>query len=402
VVLCQVVHFLTFSGIALLLPLIREDLRLTFAEAGMLSAAATVSYALAQFPAGYMADRFGPKRLFCIGLAGWSSLCITLALTHWLWLAVINQFLAGMFRALLFAPGVTLLASWFPPDRRATAMSLFPAGTLIGTMMVALVAPLGADALGWRLTFAVFALLGIAAAVVFGRYGREKPREATVEQVRLREAVRVFRHPIMWICSALQFVRFTVGTAFIVWLPSLLHTDRGLSLKSTGLVVAMAAACSAPANWLGGYVSDRLRNPPLVIGASLAVLACTCTLIVTVQPLWLLLAAVAVNSIFVQFYFGPLFLVPVEVLGQRMAGSATGFANLFANIGAFVSALGLGFVKDKAGSFSAGFLALAVLCVIGIGLSFVLARVRRRALASPAGSVPKRAGSGLRPVAGKA
>jgi nitrate/nitrite transporter NarK len=66
VVLCQVVHFLTFSGIALLLPLIRQDMRLTFAQAGMLSAAATVSYALGQLPAGYMADRFGPQRLFCL------------------------------------------------------------------------------------------------------------------------------------------------------------------------------------------------------------------------------------------------------------------------------------------------------------------------------------------------
>jgi len=402
VVLCQIFHFLTFSGIALLLPLIREDLRLTFAEAGMLSAAATVSYALAQFPAGYMADRFGPKRLFFIGLTGWSLLCVALALTHWLWFAVVNQFFAGMFRALLFAPGVTLLASWFPPDRRATAMSLFPAGTLLGTLLVALVAPLGVDLVGWRLTFIVFALLGVAAALVFGRYGCEKPREATVEQVRLREAIRVFRHPIMWVCSALQFVRFTVGTAFIVWLPSLLHADRGLSLQSAGFVVAMAAACSAPANWLGGYVSDRLQNPPLVIGASLAVLACTCTLIVTVQPLWLLLAVVAVNSIFVQFYFGPLFLVPVEVLGQRMAGSATGFANLFANIGAFVSALGLGLVKDRAGSFTAGFVALAALCVIGIGLSVLLARVRRRALAPDPVACPRHADKVLQPLAGKA
>jgi nitrate/nitrite transporter NarK len=397
VVICQVFHFLTFSGIALLLPLIREDLSLTFAEAGMLSAAATVSYALAQFPAGYMADRFGPKRLFFIGLVGWSALCITLALTHWLWLAVINQFFAGLFRALLFAPGVTLLASWFPPDRRATAMSLFPAGTLIGTMVVALVAPFGVDLFGWRLTFILFAVLGIAAAVAFRKYGREKPREGPMEQVRLREAIRVFRHPVMWVCSALQFVRFTVGTAFIVWLPSLLNTDRGLTLQAAGLVVAMAAACSAPANWLGGYVSDRLKNPPLVIGISLAVLACTCTLIVTVQPLWLLLTVVAVNAIFVQFYFGPLFLVPLEVLGQRMAGSATGFANLFANIGAFVSALGLGLVKDKAGSFTAGFLGLAVLCVIGVGLSFVLARVRRDAVDGP-----RHMDRVLRPLVGKA
>jgi sugar phosphate permease len=400
VVFSQVVHFLTFSGIALLLPLIREDMRLTFAQAGLLSAAATVSYALGQIPAGYMADRFGPKRLFCIGLVGWSILAIILGFTHAFWIAVVNQFFAGFFRALLFAPGITLLASWFPADRRATAMSLFPAAAVIGTMLVALAAPSGVDLVGWRLTFICFAFLGIVAAIAFGKFARQRPRSSTAEHVGLREAARVLKHPVMWVCSALQFVRFTVGTAFIVWLPSLLHADKGLSLHATGIVVAMAAAFSAPSNWLGGYVSDRLQNPPLVIGASLAVLAFTSMAIVTVDSLPVLLAVVAVNAIFVQLYFGPLFLVPVEVLGHRMAGSATGFANLFANIGACLSAFGLGVVKDKAGTFTIGFFALAALCVLGVALSFVLARVRRRALASV--SAAEHADSVLQPLAGKA
>jgi sugar phosphate permease len=401
VVFSQVIHFLTFSGIALLLPLIREDMRLSFAQAGMLSAASTVSYALGQIPAGYMADRFGPKLLFFVGLIGWSSLAVVLGFTHLFWIAIVNQFFAGLFRALLFAPGVTLLASWFPADRRATAMSLFPAAAVIGTMIVALAAPTGVDLVGWRLTFILFALLGIVAALVFGKFAKDKPRSATAEHVGLREAARVLKHPIMWVCSALQFVRFTVGTAFIVWLPSLLHADRGFSLHATGIIVAVAAAFSAPANWLGGYVSDRLRNPPLVIGASLAVLACTCTLIVTVSPLPVLLVVVAINAIFVQLYFGPLFLVPVEVLGHRMAGSATGFANLFANIGACLSAFGLGVVKDKAGTFTAGYFGLAALCVIGVALSFVLARVRRQALAGIAGGT-ERGEEPLRPVGAKA
>jgi sugar phosphate permease len=399
VVFSQIVHFLTFSGIALLLPLIRQDMRLTFAQAGMLSAAATVSYALGQLPAGYMADRFGPKRLFFLGLLGWSSLAVVLGLTHVFWIAVVNQFFAGLFRSLLFAPGVTLLASWFPADRRATAMSLFPAAAVIGTMIVALAAPTGVDLVGWRLTFISFAALGIVAALVFGKYARQRPRSGPAEQLGWREAASVLRHPVMWVCSALQFVRFTVGTAFIVWLPSLLHSDRGLSLHLTGIVVAMAAAFSAPANWLGGYVSDRLQNPPLVIGASLAVLACTSMLIVTVSSLPVLLVVVAVNAIFVQLYFGPLFLVPVEVLGHRMAGSATGFANLFANIGACLSAFGLGVVKDKAGTFTAGFVGLAALCVIGVALSFVLARVRRRALA--AGDAASRGEGPLQPLGAK-
>ena len=47
VVLCQVFHMLTFSGIALLLPLIRADLEISFSQAGMLSAAVTLTYGFA-------------------------------------------------------------------------------------------------------------------------------------------------------------------------------------------------------------------------------------------------------------------------------------------------------------------------------------------------------------------
>ena len=45
------------------------------------------------------------------------------------------------------------------------------------------------------------------------------------------------------------------------------------------------------------------------------------------------------------FYFGPLFFVPVEVLGQRVAGMSTGFSNMFANFGGLSAAYALGLVK---------------------------------------------------------
>jgi sugar phosphate permease len=89
-----------------------------------------------------------------------------------------------------------------------------------------------------------------------------------------------------------------------------------------------------------------------------------------------------VNSIFVQFYFGPLFLVPMEVLGQRIAGTATGFSNLFANMGGFVTAYALGVVKDKTGSFTWGFFGISVACLAGVALAVVLGRMRTRALAA--------------------
>ena len=128
VILCQVAHFLTFAAIPLLLPLIREDLEISFTQAGMLSAAGMLNYAVAQIPAGYLSDRYGPRRLFFAGLFAWSVLAFGFGLIHAFWPALIILCVAGAFRALLFAPGLALLASWFPPQRRATAMSLFLLG----------------------------------------------------------------------------------------------------------------------------------------------------------------------------------------------------------------------------------------------------------------------------------
>ena len=185
-------------------------------------------------------------------------------------------------------------------------------------------------------------------------------------------------------CSWLQFVRFAVVMGFNFWLPTYLVADRGFSLASAGVVMAMSAALSAPSNTLGAYVSDRLKNPPLVIGGALAVLAFAAALLPAVESEVMLIAVIAVYSIFLGFYFGPLFLVPVEVLGSRVAGTTIGFSNLFANIGGFVCVYALGVIRDHTGSFMWGFIGISATCISVFILSVMLSRMRTRALAAPA------------------
>src|SRR5262249_31865987 len=73
----------------------------------------------------------------------------------------------------------------------------------------------------------------------------------------------------------------------------------------------------------------------------------------------------------------PLFSVPLEVLGPRAAGMSAGFGNMFANFGALTFAYALGVVKDSSGAFKWGFVATGALCIVGVGLAFLLARLRR-------------------------
>jgi DHA1 family inner membrane transport protein len=372
---------LSLGGIALFLPLIREDLQMTFAQAGMLSAAATFTYALGQIPAGFLADRFGPKRLFFVGVLGSTLLSLNFGLIESYPAALANQIVSGAFRALIFAPGLTLLASWFPPDRKATAMGVYVIGGVSGNILLSLIGPFLVGHYGWRPPFIAFAALGVCVAFMYLALGKEKPAAGPRHPVGTPDALQLVRYPIMWICAGIQFIRFGVATSFNFWLPSLLVADRGLTLQAAGFITAMGFALAGPSNALGGYASDRLRNPPLVIGGSLAVLACTSALLVVVESVPALVLVVAVNSIFLQFYFGPLFYVPVEVFGPRVAGMSAGFSNMFANLGALVFAYALGVVKDTAGAFKWGFLATSAVCVIGVVLAAVLGRMRKKALA---------------------
>lgn len=365
---------LAFGGIALFLPLIRDDLGLSFTQAGILSASSTLVYAFMQIPSGVLADRLGPRRLFLLGLAGTNVLAFALALLHDYWLVLANQAVSGLFRALVFAPGLLLMTALFPPGRRATAMGLYVAAGFSSNIFLNLLGPVLVKPLGWRGLFMIFAGGGLVILLLYARLGPEAPPAAGAH-VPLREVFRLFRYPVMWVLGAIQYVRLAVAFGLAVWLPTFLVEDRGRSLQVAGILVAVGSALTAPSNFLGGYVSDRLGNPLLVIGGSLSVLAVTTFLLVHVHQIVLLVLVIAVNAIFVQLYFGPLFAVPIELLGPQTAGLASGFGNFFANMGGFTFAYTLGAVKDATGSFAGGFYALAGMCVAGVACTVLLARL---------------------------
>ena len=78
-----------------------------------------------QIPAGYLTDRFGPKRVFFMGALGTTTFVLVFGLVSLYWQALINQAFSGFFRALLFSPGLVLLPGWFGSKRKATAIGLY-------------------------------------------------------------------------------------------------------------------------------------------------------------------------------------------------------------------------------------------------------------------------------------
>jgi sugar phosphate permease len=134
---------------------------------------------------------------------------------------------------------------------------------------------------------------------------------------------------------------------------------------------------------VASYISDKLKNPPLVIGFSLAMLAITTALLVIVDNIALLIVIIGINALFVQCYFGPLFALPLEVLGSHTRGTTTGVSNTFANIGSLIFGYLLGAMRDASGSFNSGFFTVSGLAVIGLVFTIFIARERRKAIVTP-------------------
>jgi DHA1 family inner membrane transport protein len=140
----------------------------------------------------------------------------------------------------------------------------------------------------------------------------------------------------------------------------------------------VGTAVSAPSNLLGGYVSDRLCNPLVIIAIALVMLALTTVLLVRIESLPLLRAVSAFNGIFVQLYFGQLFNVPIELFGPEIAGLTSGFGNFRANLGGLTFAYALGAVKDATGSFDGDLYGIADLCFVALVCTLLLARTKQR------------------------
>ena len=379
-VLCQSFQAVSVGGIALFLPLIRQDLGLNFAQGGSLAAAATLIYALMQIPAGYLSDRFSPKRLFVIGIMGTTILTLTFGLVTNYWQAMANQIISGFFRALLFTPGMALLTGWFPPDRRATASGLYLVGGMSGSVIFNILGPLIVAVSDWHIAFISVASLGIICCLFLLKFGRESPDQPVRRNTNLMDILQLFQYRLMWLCGGIQFIRFATMQSISFWLPSLLINERGLPVQYTGYIIAVQAILLAPSNVLGGYISDRLKNPVLIISVSLVVLGITATLMVSAVNLALLIAVIAVNAVFLQMYFGPLFSIPVSFLGPGKAGISTGFSNLFANLGGVAVTYLMGTIKDNTGAFRYGFYIITGMSIIGLIFTFMLSKVKHTAL----------------------
>ncbi len=140
-----------------------ERLGVTTSALGLFAFLQIGAYLAMQLPAGFAADRIGPRRTLALGILAIVVGETLFALAHSLPLAVVGRALVGAGDAVTFVNVLRLVQSWFPERRQALLAALTGMAGGVGQLVATIPLERSLTDLGWNLTFAI--TIGVAAIV---------------------------------------------------------------------------------------------------------------------------------------------------------------------------------------------------------------------------------------------
>ncbi|WP_405563844.1 MFS transporter [Streptomyces sp. NBC_01180] len=370
-------------AIATVLPVIGKEFSLDLRQQGLVVSVFFVAYAAFQIPGGMLADRFGAKRVTCWALLAWS-LCTALTGLAWSFAALLLvRLVFGAAEGVFPAAATKALV-----ERTAVAERMGAQGTIMSSnALAAVAAPLAvpplAAAFGWRWAF--FAAAGLGVLVHFAVRARLPAVQAAV-RVRLPaprahglesaagDAVRVrdvLRMGVLWRFSLMLFGYATVVWGLSTWIPSYLTSERGLSLTSAGVLVALPSLGTAVATWLGGRLSDRMEGHHRRVIVPAMTVAAVALCLMALSPS--LAGAIACGTVAVfaaSLCYMPIFAVPLRGLPPELVGVGSSVVVIGGQFAGMAAPPLLGAIAEAA-SFEVAFAVLALGPVLTIVMALL-------------------------------
>lgn len=343
------VSFAVWVLLGVLGPAVARDFGLSPAMRGIVVATPLLSAAVFRVLVGWLADRFGPRRI------GTMSMFAVLAPLAWGALGARGVPEVLGVGALLgiagasFAVALPLASSHYPPSHQGLALGIAGAGNS-GTIVSALLAPRLAEHIGWHATLGVAAVPVALAALGFRLLAREAPGPRVPR--RLRDALAPLRERDCWRLCGLYAVTFGGYVGLASYLPLLLVDRFSISPVHASSIAAAAAGLGSLLRPVGGLVADRIGGTRTLAGVLALALVPTFALAAgpglgaSAALFVALLGALGAGN-------GAVFqLVPIRFPGR--VGLATGVIGAAGGLGGFLLPTALGAVRQATGTYRLG------------------------------------------------
>ena len=345
---------------------ILTDLKLSYSQMGLILGSWQLTYIFAALIAGTILDRWGIRKSI---FAGAMVIGLSAALR-----CFSGGFVSMLFAVALFGLGGPMISiggpktisAWFHGRSRGTAMGIYTTGNWAGGLMAlaltnSLVMPLVGN--NWRLAFVVYGVMTFSIALHWVLFARGDESGEHSESLRV---VDVFANLIkirnVRILLIMGLLAFAIGHGFSSWLPKILE-DSGMSAAQAGWAAAVSIAAGIPS-----ILVVPTLIPPHFRGRIIAVFAVLTSinivLVMRISGTALFIGLATLGFISAPF-MALLLLILMDSPGveTRHMGSAGGMFFCVAEIGGFTGPFIMGILVDATGSFMAGALFLAGLCM---------------------------------------
>ncbi len=350
------------------------ELRIPDTSFGLVFGAFALGYAVFMVPAGWLADRLGPRIFLSLIVAIWSLFTSLTAAASSIVVLVAVRFLFGMAESGAYPTAALAIRNCFPVRERGLALGLLNTGSRLGAALGLFIVSLGVEAFGWRASFLALGALGFLWTVVWYTRFQEGTKESAqpsrvsgAQQKHTSWASLLNRNSVL-ILAQYFAQNFTFFICFS-WLLPYLHSHYGLPVSKAGAYASIPLYCGAAATWMSGLLVDRLyarshrawsRRLPAILGYGLASGG---VLIAAAMPTpGAFIACFAVATFGIDLTLSPSWTACADV-GKESTGTLSAIMNAVGSAGAFASSVSFPWLLKLTGSATVYFSAAACLNV---------------------------------------
>jgi MFS family permease len=373
---------------------VQDDLGFSDFQSGVLGTAYVLAGFLVVMPAGYLADRGKRTHIIAMVLLSWGVISAANSLVQNLAGFIAIRAALGIGETIDNPASQSLIADYYPAERRGRAYAAQRAAPLVGTAIGTGIGGLVSATLGWRWAFLIVGVPGSVIAYMCWRLpepvriGNDAPiaRGWRAARADIKSLLRVRTLRALMVGTAIGIGALT-GIGF--WAPEFYERHTSLtSDQASGVVGGLILVGALFGTLLGGWARDRLAGR--VVGASMALTAVTQTIgavslmIVFLDvPIVVRLLFSVIGVAFIVAGFPALSATTAEVVPSRVRGLAFSITGFFSALTSALSPLLIGFVADRfdyvadgevQGNLANAFLIATPLVFVG---AFVLWKGRR-------------------------
>lgn len=245
---------------------IKAEMGLSDAQLGLLSGFAfAVVYVTAGIPIAYWADRGNRRNIVSLAVAVWSGMTALSGFAQNFSQLLMARVGVGLGEAGGSPPAHSMISDYYPPEQRATALSIYSTGIYAGILLGFLFGGVIADAFGWRTAFLVVGLPGLLFGLIL-RFTLKEPLRGRWEQVSSTAEKPGLKDTFTLLRDRPSFWYMALGSGFVAYVsygngnfvPSFLIRNHGMGLAEVGTALAVVSGLSgAIGTFAGGYLADK-------------------------------------------------------------------------------------------------------------------------------------------------